>query len=353
MDSPIKVLVVDDSLFMRKALSEIVESDPHLCVAGTAKDGADGLKKIVSLQPDVVLLDIDMPRMNGLSAIRHIMIRCPVPIVVFSSLFSLGDVTLEALELGVVDFIPKPSGMGCGNMQHIRQQIVDRIRIASTADVGKIRRVNLEPARLGNSLFGQSGQMPLESIIAVGAGFSGTNAVIRLVSQLPPTLPGALIAMIEISSAILPSFVENLNTRVSWNLLQAEDGQVLRPGTCYLGSNDRFINVTRNENNLPCLRIGGPTNRPLNTLFKSSAKIFNLNTIGVMLAGLGDDGADGFSFVQMYNGVTIVQKTNCNIAPNLTKNAVDQGVVNYAVDEDDIPQIIENALVVNAEYKVA
>ena len=110
-----KVLVVDDSYFMRKVIKEILETDSQLQVVGTASNGKEGLEKIRALQPDVVTLDIDMPGMDGLSVIRHIMIQNPVPVVVFSSLFCYGDVTFESLELGVIDFVPKPSGMVAEN----------------------------------------------------------------------------------------------------------------------------------------------------------------------------------------------------------------------------------------------
>jgi two-component system chemotaxis response regulator CheB len=352
MHTQIKVLIVDDSLFMRKAIGEIIASDPQLCVIGTAKDGADGLKKVKKLQPDVVVLDVDMPRMNGLSAVRHIMIQCPVPIVVFSSLFTYGEVTFEALELGVVDFIPKPSGMAPDNMKHLKQQIIDRVKIARGVNIENIRRVNTKSNLPDRKLSYSTTPPALDNIIAVGAGFSGTNSVIRLVSQLSSNLPGAIIASIEMSPKILSAFVEKFNTRVSWDVVKVEDGQEIKAGACYIGSNENTVHVVRNKNNTPCFRIDGKSTNPLNALFKSSVGIFNLNTIGVMLTGLGDDGADGFSRIQAYSGITFAQDTQYCVYPNLTQNAIDHGAVTHAVGEDRLPGAIENSLAVRVDYEV-
>ena len=353
MDTPIKVLIVDDSLFMRKAISEIVQSDPQLQVVGTAKDGRDGLSKSKALQPDVVILDIDMPGMNGLSAIRNLMIRYPVPILVFSSLFSYGEVTFEALELGVIDFLPKPCGMVPGRMGYIRKQITDRVKIASGADIGNVRRVKLAPMLPQAHPSFQAVTTPLDNIIAVGAGFGGTNSVIRLLAQLSPALPGAVIALIEMSPKILPSFVEKFNACVPWDIRMVEDGQAIKPGGCYIGSNVTTVRVERDKQYAPCFRLAGKSMHPLNTLFKSSVRAFNLNTIGVLMTGLGVDGADGFSHIQAYSGVTIVLDTVCCVHPNLTQNAIDLGAVTHAVDEGRLPDVIEKAIAVRVEYKVA
>lgn len=143
MDKKLKVLVVDDATFMTKAISDLLESDPDIEVVGVANNGLEGLEKIKELQPDVVTLDIDMPVMDGLQAVRHIMIESPVPIVVLSSLFSDGSITFEALRLGVVDFVAKPSGAISSDIHTAKQHIVDRIKLASAVNFQNIRRVRI------------------------------------------------------------------------------------------------------------------------------------------------------------------------------------------------------------------
>jgi two-component system chemotaxis response regulator CheB len=143
MEEKLKVLVVDDASFMIKAVSEFLESDPGIEVVGSAKNGLEGIEKIKELHPDVITLDIDMPVMDGISAMRHIMIESPVPVVVLSSLSGDGSITFEALRLGVVDFVPKPSGAISADINSSKQQIIDRLKIAHSVNFENIRRVKL------------------------------------------------------------------------------------------------------------------------------------------------------------------------------------------------------------------
>ncbi len=344
MNEPIKALIVDDALFMRKAISEILESDEKLQVVGTARDGLDGLDKIKELNPDVITLDIDMPRMDGLAAIRHIMIESPVPVVVLSSLFSDGAVTFEALRLGVVDFVPKPSGAISEDMDKSRRQIIDRVKIASSVNFENIRRV-----RIGNhvdeneAVQGRQKAAPTH-VIALGTSLSGPNTVIRLLTRLSPLLPASVVVVQEIAPQILPAFVERFNQHVPWRIEMAQDGQVLQQGACYIGSNEYALSIGINDEEQPCLELSDPVEQPLNLLFNSVSECFKENTIGVMLTGVGDDGAEGFARIQQNSGTTIAQDMQCCVYPNLTQNAIDKGTVSTVVEEQHLPSAIETSI---------
>lgn len=344
MNDPIKVLIVDDALFMRKAISEILESDSNLKVVGTARDGLDGLEKIRSLKPDVVTLDIDMPRMDGLAAIRHLMIESPVPVVVLSSLFSDGAVTFEALRLGVVDFVPKPSGAISEDMDKSRRQIVDRVKIASGVNFENIRRVRMNCHDPIENPPLPNGSHPMDYLITLGTSLSGPNTVIRLLTRLSPSLPAALVVVQEIAPQILPAFVSRFDEHVPWRVQVARDGQVLEQGACYICSNEHALSVERDENDQPCLRFGESVDTPLNLLFSSAAQVFRQNTIGVLLTGIGADGADGFAQIQANSGVTIAQDTQCCVYPNLTQNAIEKGTVSAVANESQLPGIIEASI---------
>jgi two-component system chemotaxis response regulator CheB len=344
MDEPIKALIVDDALFMRKAISEILESDKKLQVVGTARDGLDGLDKIKELKPDVITLDIDMPRMDGLEAIRHIMIESPVPVVVLSSLFSDGAVTFEALRLGVVDFVPKPSGAISEDMDKSRRQIIDRVKIASSVNFTNIRRVRIG-AQLdasGNVDAAQKGSP--SHVIALGTSLSGPNTVIRLLTRLSPLLPAAVVVVHEIAPQILPAFVDRFNQHVPWHIEMARDGQVIEPGACYIGSNEYALSISINDQEQPCIELSEPVDQPLNLLFSSAAQCFEKYAIGVMLTGVGDDGAEGFAQIQKNSGTTIAQDIQCCVYPNLTQNAIDKGTVSTVVEEQQLPSAIEASI---------
>jgi two-component system, chemotaxis family, protein-glutamate methylesterase/glutaminase len=339
----IKALIVDDALFMRKAIAEILETDPRLQIVGTARDGLDGLDKIKELKPDVVTLDIDMPRMDGLAAIRHIMIESPVPVVVLSSLFSDGAVTFEALRLGVVDFVPKPSGAISEDMERSRRQIIDRVKIASSVNFENIRRVRIQPGITKQDSASSDARTP-DYLIALGTSLSGPNTVIRLLTRLSPNLRAAVVVVQEIAPPILPAFIQKFNEHVPWHIQIAENRQILEPGVCYICSNENALRIDRDENDHPCILLGDAVDKPLNLLFDSAAEIFGSRVVGVMLTGVGDDGAEGFGQIKEKGGTTIAQDMQCCVYPNLTQNAIEMGTVTTVVDERRLPGIIENSV---------
>lgn len=344
MGNKFRVLVIDDASFMIKAISEILESDPNVEVIGTAKNGLEGLKKIKQLRPDVITLDIDMPIMNGIQAIRHIMIEAPIPIVVLSSLFSDGSITFEALRLGVVDFIAKPSGAISRDIHVAKQQILDRIKLATSVNLENVRRVRLTKQDIREGLSDRYGFQPLEYIIAMGTSLSGPNTFIRLMTALSPALPAAAVIVLEISPQVLPAFVEKFNDFVPWKIEIAEEGNTLEQGVCYIHSNESSLTVQLNGKGEPCFQISGPVEKPLDLFFSSVAEVFKQQTVGLLLTGYGDDGADGFARIQQKSGVTVAQSIDTCVYPNLTDNAIKHRTVDHIVEEGKLAATIESII---------
>ncbi|MCW5205756.1 response regulator [Desulfobulbus sp. F5] len=336
MDKKYKVLVVDDATFMTKAISDLLESDPEIEVIGVARNGLEGLKKIKELHPDVITLDIDMPVMDGLQAIRHIMIEAPVPIVVLSSLFSDGSITFEALRLGVVDFVAKPSGAISSDIHVAKQQIVDRIKLATAVNFGNIRRVRV---RKSGRTDPQNPGGP-QSLVVIGTSLTGPNSFIRLMTRLESGLSAAAVILLEISPKILPAFVEKFNEFASWKIAVAEDGKVIEQGVCYIQSNVLSVTVDFSEYGDPCFKIGEPTDKPLDTLFISAAETFREKSVGVLLTGYGDDGSEGFAMIQKQGGKTIAQSVESCVYPNLTDSAIKRNRVDMIVEESRLAEAI-------------
>lgn len=341
MEDKLKVLVIDDSTFMVRAIQDILDSDPGIEVVGSARNGAEGLEMIKALKPDAVTLDIDMPVMDGIKAIRHIMIETPVPIVVLSSLFSDGGITFEALRLGVVDFVPKPSGAISENIGDARQQIIDRLKIATAVNMENIRRVRLEKWSTREALSDRYGFQQLDYLVVMGTTLSGPNTVIRFLTQLPPTLPTAVVVAQEISPQILPSFARKFDEFVPWKVAAAEDGMLIEPGTCYICSNEKALTVDGAASGEHRLRLNGGGDRPLDRLFVSAAEAFDQHTIGVLLTGIGEDGAAGFARIREMSGITIAQSTDTCVYPNLTHNVISQGLVDVVTEEYKLAGTIE------------
>ncbi|MER2557499.1 MAG: chemotaxis protein CheB [Candidatus Competibacter denitrificans] len=342
MEEKIKVLVVDDASFMVRAITEILSSDPGIEVVGSARNGLEALDKIKTLQPDVITLDIDMPIMDGIRTIRHIMIEFPIPIVVLSSLFGDGAITFEALRLGVVDFLPKPSGAISKDIHRAKQQIVDRVKIAASVNMQNIRRVKLKKRDTRGELAERYGFQSLEYILLVGTTLGGPNTAIRLLSNLSPQLPMTAVLVQEIAPKILPAFVKKFDEHMPWKIEIARDDVVLEQGTCYVSAYEQPIALHLNQNREACLQKVDYPSGSLNALFTSAATIFENHTIGVLLTGVGDDGIDGFNSIKEKSGITIVQRSDTCVYPNLAQCAIEHGNVDFIVDENEIPKQIKS-----------
>lgn len=341
MAEKIKVLVVDDASFMIKAVSEILNSDADIEVVGSAKNGLQALEKIKELAPDVITLDVDMPIMDGIRTVRHIMLKCPVPIVMLSSLFSNGAITFEALRLGVVDFLPKPSGAISQDIHKAKQQIVDRIKMAVAVNIHNIHRVRICPSDEMNKLEDYYGLQSLDHILLIGTTLGGPNTCIRIFSELSPKLSTAAVVVQEISPKILPAFVKEFNKYTPWRVCEAVDGAILEAGVCYIASNEYSLMIAINETQEACLKVTEPVEKPLNKLFSSAASVFGRHTIGVLLTGIGDDGSDGFFDIKEKSGITIAQKSDTCVYPNLAECAIERGLVDIVVEETKLSTEIE------------
>ncbi|MFK5894838.1 MAG: chemotaxis protein CheB [Pseudomonadota bacterium] len=339
-----RVVVIDDANFMVKAITELLQSDPSIDVVGFARNGLEGLEKIKSLKPDVITLDMDMPVMDGIKAIRHIMIESPVPVVVLSSLFKDGHITFEALRLGVVDFLPKPSGAISKDIHLARQQIIDRVKIAISVNLSNIHRVHLENIDVQRELAERYAFRSLDYLLTIGTTLGGPSTIVRLFSKLPSNLPASALVVQEIAPQIIPAFVKKFNEYVSWTIEVAKDGILLEQGVCYFASNEQTLRVDLNNEGKACLSVTTKTSRPLDQLFISAAEIFKHNAVGLLLTGVGNDGTEGFSKIKENSGTTIAQSTDTCVYPNLTQSVIELGVVDFVVDESQLVEKIKTII---------
>ena len=231
-----------------------------------------------------------------------------------------------------------------GDIDNSKQQIIDRIKIASSINLENLRRVHLPKWDVKKGLAERYGFHPLEYVLALGTTLGGPNTVARLLTKLSPTLPAAVVVVQEISPKIISSFVEKFDQHVPWKVEVARNDMVLEQGTCYVNSNEKSLSLEENSKGEPCLKYGHGKDRPLNLLFTSASKIFRQNTIGVLLTGIGDDGAEGFRKIRDQSGVTIAQDTECCVYPNLTNNAIQKETVDWVVNESKLPGVIESVM---------
>ncbi len=334
----INVLIVDDASLMQKILGRILSEDPQINVVGYAKNGFECLEKIEKYRPDVVSLDIDMPLMDGLTTIKHIMIEKPTPTVVVSSMTQTGYVTFEALRLGVVDFIPKPSGSISLDMGTQETILKNRIKLSASIKIENVRRVWFKN-RNSEADNGQEVSAPTK-IIGIGTSLGGPNTIIRIVSSLATNFSGTILAMQEIDLQILPAFCAYFDEIAPIRVLPAENDIPLSSGTCYLISNRCDVRIEENRKGEKILKLTKSIKNPISTMFGSIASNFGENSMGILLTGTGTDGVRGLEEIKKAGGQTVAQDVECCVFPNLTHSAIEKGVVQYILPDKDISRML-------------
>jgi len=339
----IKVLVVDDSALVRKLLSVMLDRAAGIQVVGTANDPYAAREKIKRLNPDVITLDIEMPRMDGLTFLENLMRLRPMPVVMVSSLTQKGaDVTLRALELGAVDFVAKPRIDIAGTLEDYEAELVAKVRAAAAAHV--VPRLTPRSARTVEERHTTSAVLPAmkvqamlrtsERIIAVGASTGGTEAIRELLAEMPPDAPAIVISQ-HIPAAFSRSFAERMNRCSAMAVCEAQNGQQILPGHAYIAPGDRHLLIERDGARYLCRLSDGPhvnRHRPsVDVMFRSVAQHVGPNAVGVLLTGMGDDGARGLKEMMERGAGTIAQDEATSVVWGMPGTAVRLGAAMHVL----------------------
>src|ERR1700692_3731198 len=317
MNKKIRVLVVDDSAVMRQLLAEILNSDPDIEVVGTAPDPFVAREKIKLLNPDVLTLDVEMPRMDGLAFLRNLMRLRPMPVVMCSSLTHKGaTVALDALSLGAIDFVAKPAVDVVHGIRRAAKEIGSKVKMAARAQV----RPLVDAAPPAGAVLPQRGApthfATTDRIIAIGASTGGTEAIKQVLSRLPADMPGIVIVQ-HIPKAFSGPFAIRMNASSLLNVCEARDRQPILAGHVYIAPGGQHLLVVRDGARYQCrLSDGDMVNRhrpSVDVLFRSVAQSAGRNSIGVMLTGMGRDGAEGMKEMRDAGAATIAQDENTSV----------------------------------------
>ncbi len=352
----IKVLVVDDSAFMRKALSMMLESDPGIKVIGTARDGEEGVEKVRTLKPDLVTMDIEMPRMDGLAALREIMKTCPLPVMMVSSLTTDGaSATLDALEMGAVDFIPKQLSFVSLDIVKIQDELLAKIK-----DIARRKNVLMASARRANfARLSDAGSKPSATrpsrrvvsssvslkplrkrnhrigLVAIGSSTGGPPALQNIIPRLPRNLPVGIVIAQHMPATFTTSMAERLDKLSQLSVKEAADGDKIEPGTVLLAPGGRQMTIKRSSRGV-CVHIG---DQPASALYKPCVDVmmnsvvdaYGASTMGVILTGMGNNGVVGLGRVKAKNGVVIAQSEETCVVYGMPRAAIEAGVADHIV----------------------
>jgi Chemotaxis response regulator containing a CheY-like receiver domain and a methylesterase domain len=344
IENKIKVLIVDDSAMVRKIFSQEIGKDPDIEVIGAAPDPFIARDKIVQLKPDVIVLDIEMPKMDGLTFLEKLMKHYPLPVIIVSSLAKSGtDVAMKALELGAADVMAKPGSSY--SVKDMSEQLIDKIK--AVVNIKHFRKVDLTVASNTHTKLNKSMIKTTNKIIAIGASTGGTEAIKEILVRLPAEMPPIVIVQ-HMPQYFTKSFAERLNSLCVLEIKEAEDGEAAVPGKVLIAPGNKHMVLKRSGAVYYVEVKDGPLvfhQRPsVEVLFNSVAKYAGANAIGIILTGMGKDGAAGLLEMKNAGAFTIGQDEKSCVVYGMPKEAVLLNSVMKIESLERIPQTILNCL---------
>lgn len=349
----IKVLIVDDSAFMRNALTSMLSSDNEIKVVGTAKDGLEALDKIVSLKPDIVTMDVEMPRMDGLTTLKLIMEKNPIPVIMVSSMTTEGaKTTLDALDMGAVDFIPKNLSELSVNVIKIKDILIEKVKQISRKGIIK-RRLRTEREtrpleRVKSIPLNVTGSRRL-AIISIGTSTGGPKALQEVIPRFPKELPVPVVIAQHMPPAFTKPFAERLNQLSEIKVKEAEEGEPLTPGVALIAPGRGNMRVVRKRGIETVVSITENKEefqyRPsVDALMLSVAECFPGRALGVIMTGMGNDGLRGLIAIKKTGGRVFAQNEETCVVYGMPKAVVDAGIADKVLPLEEMAGEIINSV---------
>ncbi|MCL1043043.1 chemotaxis response regulator protein-glutamate methylesterase [Shewanella marisflavi] len=331
----IKVLVIDDSPLVRQMLTHMLTQAPDIQVVGSAEDPYEARNQIKQLNPDVLTLDIEMPKMDGIAFLRNLMKLRPMPVVMVSTLTHKGaEITLEALALGAVDFISKPKSDLTNTLLDYTDELIEKVRTAAVSHVNPLTNTVSKIVQPGRE------SLTKNKLIAIGASTGGTEAIQRVITPLPANTPPILITQ-HIPAAFSLSFAKRLDSHSAMRVIESQGDEAIEAGTAYLAPGDAHLTVEKRGSKLYTkLLDSDPVNRhkpAVDVLFHSIAQCYGANTIGILLTGMGKDGAQGLNQLKAAGSHTIIQDEASSVVWGMPGAAAELNAHKEILHLDKIP----------------
>lgn len=349
MSSPIRVLVVDDSAFTRKIISDMLNSDPEITVVDVARNGAIGVEKARSLKPDVITLDVEMPVMDGLQALEIIMKEIPTPVVMLSALTQEGAATtLQALEIGAVDFVPKPSGSIVLSVDEICDILIEKVKLAAKARVQPWKvALGIERSPADSVKLKMTPKMSSrmaehsDAVVIIGASTGGPSALSRVLPSLPADISAGILVVQHMPPGFTKSLAVRLNDACRIEVKEAEEGDEIQHGKALVAPGGHHMLVKANGK----VRLSNapPRNgvRPaIDNTMESAVDIYGNKLVGVVLTGMGRDGAQGMAAIKAFGGKTIAEHESTCVIYGMPRAVIEKGLADMIVPIDEVGDAI-------------
>lgn len=354
----IRVLIVDDSPFARQTLKKMINSHPGMEVVGIARNGEEAISKVYELSPDVVTLDLEMPKMDGFTVIRILMKSHPLPIIVVSSRSSSSDV-FKALELGAVDFVAKPTSRASEALYSIGKEMVEKILIASRVDIkrklkehadleAKVKEGEALIPRVKEVRVVEEGIAP-SRVVVIGASTGGPTAIFKILSALKPGLDVAIFVAQHMPEGFTQAFAERLDKYSPYRVSEGTKNESVIKERVYVAPGGYHMVLDKDAIGRPYIKLLKRSEKDkyvpsIDELFKSAAQVYGSRTIGVILTGMGSDGVEGLRAIKEAGGVTVAESEETSVLFGMPKEAIEKKVAQYVLPLPRIPVLINRLL---------
>lgn len=364
---PVNVVIAEDSAFQRRLISEMLSSHQSIDVIDVARNGFEAVEKVETHHPDVLVLDIVMPQMDGLTAFKQIMAKYPIPTIIFSVLDPQSlDKSVQALLMGAFDYIMKPGGEWKIELPKFKHQLIEKVLLASRSQIKQVYRKKNGEKTINLNGFPQHSERSLKkksmrknfpklqsvtlsqlnsNLIVMGASVGGPKTIKNILSYLPKNISSPILIVQHINEHFIEHYVHSLSFSCEIEVKIGEDGEEILPGVAYFAPGERHMEIFI-KNNKPCIKIsnGEPVNfcKPsIDVLFFSAAQIYKQATLGILLTGMGEDGVLGLNAIKDFGGTTITESKETCILYGMPKVAAERGVADFILPNYDIPDQIK------------
>ncbi|MCD6449792.1 MAG: chemotaxis response regulator protein-glutamate methylesterase [Thermotogaceae bacterium] len=337
--SQIRVMIADDSAFMRMILKDIIDSQPDMKVVAIAKDGLEAVELAVKHRPDVITLDVEMPKLNGIEALKLIMKKAPARVIMVSSLTEEGaEITLTALQIGAVDFLAKPAGSVSMTFRQVADQLLEKIRNAIKVDLTKLTAREVKPSMIKMKKV----QAATGKVVVIGASTGGPRSLDMVIPPLPSNFPAPIIVVQHMPAGFTKSLAARLDKNSNLNVKEAQEEDILKPGWVYVAPGDYHLGARLNGSRVSLYLDKSPkinNVRPaIDYTLDKITEIYKEKTIAVILTGMGKDGTKGAFKVKFYKGTVIAESKETCVVFGMPKSVIEEGYVDYVLPAYKIPE---------------
>jgi two-component system, chemotaxis family, protein-glutamate methylesterase/glutaminase len=339
----IRVLVVDDSAYVRKVVSQMLARSPSIEVVGTARDGAEALERVVELRPDVVTCDLNMPVLDGVGFVRQQMARRPLPIVLISIAAESGEQVLAALDAGAIDFVQKPTALATERLMDMSEELVEKVKGAAAAPVGRLPVPLDRPAAALPPMEVPRGPRTVD-VVVLGISTGGPQGLKRVIPRLPADFPVPIAIVLHMPVGYTEAYARNLDAGCALQVVEAGDGLPVAPGVVLLAPAGRHLTFRRSGDtivtHLDIRPLDTPHRPSVDVLFQSAAEVYDSRVLGVVMTGMGADGREGAAWIKARGGRVLTEAEDTCVVYGMPRSIVEAGLSDAVVPIDEMAEAI-------------